>query len=245
MQPRIPSGRPLCILALAVTFLLQACSDSTNEEAEVAAGAVGARAAPDFALFPSNEPKAGDTVLVEGTDFEGDCRIRILLDGNAAAPLGTSAIGKRGDFAVQSVIPEDLSAGAHELTAQGLTGPDCDQPSDNVARVDMDVKPALPVLLIDTIEARPGASVQVTGRGFCGDAACSPVMLLVDGAVVARDVDVGADGSFDVTAQVPAVDNAGEIMVVAVQTDADGETLRGFGDLIVTVRPGGQRPVIL
>lgn len=244
MQPRILSGRPLCLLALSAAILLQACSESTTKEANTT-GAVEARAQSEIELFPSNAPQAGATVLVEGRDFQGDCRIRIVFDGNHDEPLGTSGVGEKGEFAVQAVIPIDASAGEHELTIQGLAGPNCDQPSDNVARLDLDVKPPLPWLLIDTIEARPGGSVQVTGRGFCGDAACSPVMLLVDGAVVARDVDVGADGSFNVTAQVPAVDNAGEIMVVAIQTGAGGETLRGFGDLFVTVRPGGQRPVIL
>jgi hypothetical protein len=245
MRIRISPNRQLCILALVATIMLHACSDSSRESNTETHGASEPQAKPSFVLFPLNEPSAGATVLADGEDFRGDCSVQIIFDGKDTEPLSTGSIDEEGFFSVQTVIPADAPTGKHQLTAQGLTGPNCDQVSDNADTLDINIKSPLPLLLIDTIEARPGGSVQIAGHGFCNDAACSPVMVLVDGAVVAQDIEVDADGSFNVTAQVPAVDNAGEIMVVAVQTDAAGETLRGFGDLIVTVRPGGERPVIL
>jgi hypothetical protein len=245
MRIRISPDRPLCILVLVTTIMLQACSDSARESNTEASGTSEPQSKPGLVLFPSNEPSAGATVLVEGEDFRGDCSVQIVFDGSDTEPLVMASIDEEGIFSVQTVIPADAPTGKHQLTAQGLTGPNCDQFSDNADTLDINVKSPLPLLLIDTIEARPGGSVQIAGRGFCNDVACSPVIVLVDGAIVAQDIEVDADGSFNVTAQVPAVDNAGEIMVVAVQTDAAGETLRGFGDLIVTVRPGGKRPVIL
>ena len=244
MRQRILRSLSLFLLALVGAVTLQACSESTEKSTAANGDAVETGAKSALVLFPSDAPTAGSTVLLVGREFSGDCGVRITLDDDTK-PLDTRAIGDTGSFSVQTEIPAAVAAGEHQLTAQGLGGSDCSEPSANVASVDIDVKPRLPLLLVDTIEARPGGTVQVTGRGFCGDPDCSPVMLLIDGAVVARDVDVGADGSFDVTAQVPAVDNAGEIMVVAVQTGAEGETLRGFGDLFVTVRPDVDRPVIL
>ena len=245
MRIRISPDRPICILALVTTIMLHACSDSARESNTETSGASQPQTKSGLVLFPSNQLSAGATVLVEGEDFRGDCNVQIVFGGNDTEPLVTGSIDEVGFFSVQTVIPADAPTGKQQLTAQGLTGPNCDQFSDNADTLDIIIKSPLPLLLIDTIEARPGGSVQIAGRGFCNDAACSPVMVLVDGAIVAQDIEVDADGSFNVTAQVPAVDNAGEIMVVAIQTDAAGETLRGFGDLIVTVRPGGERPVIL
>ena len=247
---RIPNQiYPVLRMSVLVGFIaLQACSGETSDSNSVDIDATGVSTGQTKAAlstWPSGEEAAGATVLIRGEDFSGDCSVRVSLDGDVKQPLGEADTTTEGAFSVQAVIPSDTDTGMHTLTAQGLAGPDCDEPSDNLATTDIDVKAPLPSLLIDTIEGRPGGTIQVSGRGFCGDPTCSAITLFADGSVAAADVEVATDGSFSVTALVPAVDNAGEIMVVAVQTDASGEMLRGFGDLFVTVRPGGERPVIL
>jgi hypothetical protein len=101
-----------------------------------------------------------------------------------------------------------------------------------------------PSLVISTREARPGATVNVEGRGFCGAAGCSRVTVLIDGQVGAGDVEVSAAGTFSTEARVPAIDTVGRLAVVAVQTLADQSEIRAFGEIDVTTRPDVRPPPV-
>jgi len=184
-------------------------------------------------------------VLVSGTQFTGDCAVQISLGDDKKVMLTKTGVGMDGTFAVQAAIPTDTPVGTHDVSAQGLSGANCDEPSANAVAEPLAVVEIDPIIELDTVEGRPGGVTLVNGRGFCGAAECSTVSVLADGSVAAADVEVAEDGTFSAEARIPAVDNAGEIMVVALQTDADGNELRGFGDLIVTVRPEGERPEVV
>ena len=227
-------------LNLATTIMclgLLACNENTTGVADTT-GLAAAR----VSLWPSATSAAGTVLLVEGEDFAGDCKVRVRLDDDFATILAEAPVNTDGSISVQVAIPGETTPGTHTLEVQGLKGPECDESSRNFAAKPLAVSRSMPLLVLDTIEGRPGSSLTVNGRGFCSDMGCSLVTLITDGGVAANDIKVAEDGTFTTTAQIPAVDNAGNIMVVAMQYDANGDSLRGFGELIVTVRPGGKRP---
>lgn len=101
----------------------------------------------------------------------------------------------------------------------------------------VEAPPALPILVVDRIEGRPGSSLRFEGRGFCGEAGCSPVSIFIDGLPVAEGIRVRSDGTLSAQGMVPAVSAAGPVRIEAVQKGRQGEEIRGYGELIVTVKP--------
>ena len=78
---------------------------------------------------------------------------------------------------------------------------------------------------------------------FCGEPACSHVTILFQGLPGARNVPVNPDGSFQADALVPMASPVGELHVLVVQEDGDGEEIRAFGEFLITVKPDFQAPV--
>lgn len=213
------------LIALAACAALQACAGGHGDSPR----------APHLklAVQPTATSPAGSVVLLRGDDFGNDCQVRLFLEGQALADVRS---GGDGTFAVQVVIPEQTPAGTHTVTAQTLEGSGCNEAADGFT-ASVDVTPFPPVIEVDRIEGRPGGSVGIAGRGFCGEAGCSMVTVLMNGFVAADRVPVESDGTFAADARVPAVEAAGDIAIVALQTDAAGEELRAFGGLGVSVRP--------
>jgi hypothetical protein len=200
---------------------------------------------PRLTLEPaSGSPGSG--VTAKGSGFRGDCRARLYFDTESGPLLGSADVDRSGSFSARLTIPEKSTGDRHLVLARGLRpGTDgCTAPSDNRAEAPFSLTPPRPRLVIDTLEARPGTTVHVEGRGFCADPGCSAVTVLIDGQVAAGDVKVSPQGSFSAEARVPAIKTAGEIVVAAVQTLADKTEIRVFGELEVTPRPNArQRPV--
>jgi hypothetical protein len=188
-------------------------------------------------LFPTAAPP-GSSIATMGGGFQGHCGVKLFLDA-LDTPVATAEVEDDGTFTTQFIIPEAAEDGAHTVTAQGLNlaGQVCDEPSSTTAEAPLTVAGRMPVITLETQEGRPGTTVEVHGRGFCGDAMCSAVTILLDGQVGADGVMVDADGMFTVDAFVPAISAAGPIAIVATQTNADGNELRAFGELVVTVKP--------
>src|SRR5262249_48231552 len=158
----------------------------------------------------------------------------------------SAEVDRSGSFAARIAIPEQAAEGRHAVLARALRrgAKGCVEPSGNRAEAPFVVTPrgpAPPTLVIDTPEARPGSAVHVAGRGFCGEAGCSPATTLSGGQVAAGDVKVSPAGTFSAMARVPAINPAGKIAVVAVQTLADQSEIRAFGELEVTPRPNVRR----
>ena len=188
-------------------------------------------------IHPEAGP-AGSTVAISGRGFTAACRATLHVDSIGGEQLGGVDIAN-GEFDIQVVIPEASPVGTLLIVGDLLeaTGQDCTQSTGTNFETAFEVTGTMPIIVLASLEGRPGATVAVDGRGFCGAAACSAATLLIDGQVAARDIAVASDGTFSTDVIVPAIDAAGAVAVVALQTGAGGETLRAFGELVVTVRP--------
>jgi hypothetical protein len=230
--------RPYCVaLAIVLTTVSGLSCDWAQEQNQ--------EQKPLIALEPGSGPPES-TVVAKGSGFRGDCRVRLSLAGESFPPLGSADVDRSGAFSAEITIPAQASEGEHIVLVEGLRPgtQGCEAPSDNRAQATFVVHPgetAPPALTIDTVEARPGSTVRVAGRGFCAETGCSTVTVLIDGQVGARDVKVIAGGTFSAEARVPAINTAGRIAVAAVQTLADGTEIRAFGELEVTPRPNVRR----
>jgi hypothetical protein len=80
---------------------------------------------------------------------------------------------------------------------------------------------------------KSGDHATAYGSGFCAATACSPVTLTIGGRVAARNVDVSANGTFQVSFTV--LEDPGRYTVTASQEDADGSTLEDSATLVVAV----------
>lgn len=201
---------------------------------------------PLVTLEPAAGP-AGSKVTAKGAGFRGDCGVNLFFDGANGASAGFARVDRSRAFLASIVIPENAAEGRHAVLAEGLhmRAESCADPSGNrgeaIFVVTQHSTPA-PSLTIDTIEARPGLDVHVSGRGFCAEDGCSPVTILIDGQVGAENVKVSAGGTFSTAARVPAIKTVGMLPVVALQTLADQSEIRGFGQIEVTTRPNRPRP---
>jgi hypothetical protein len=238
--------------------LLQGCGgggengDATGTDAAVSgtrlpqsATAADEAAPPDpLTLLPVSGPP-GSSVAAFGEGFQGHCGVDLFLD-TTATPLGATDVKTDGTYSTQVIIPEDTASGPHPLLVRGrtLAGETCSESAATTAEETFTVTARRPVISLLTLEGRPGLTVEVQGRGFCAETACSGATILIDGQVAATGVTVGADGTFIAEAAVPAISAAGSVAVTALQQDAGGLESRAFGELIVTVRPNQPRPVI-
>lgn len=218
-------GWPL--LALAVGAMLQGCGGGTDTDDGGVQTSESSTAA--LTVFPGETGARGDVVLLRGSGFAADCDVQLAMGGNT---LSATRTGGSGGFAVQTVIPANTADGEHSVTARSASG--CDSP--DVASTQLAVKPR-PIINLLRTEGRPGGVVSVEGSGFCTTNGCSPVTILINGLPAASGVVVGEDGTFAADALVPAVEAAGAITVVALQSNGAGDELRAFGDIIVTVKP--------
>lgn len=219
-------GRPL--LALAIGAILQACGGGAGTDAD-SGGVNTSESSAAVTVFPGETGARGDVVLVRGSGFAADCDVQLAMAGST---LSATRTGGSGGFAVQTVIPANTADGEHMVTARADSG--CDSP--DVASAQLVVEPR-PIINLLRTEGRPGGVVSVEGSGFCATNGCSPVTLLINGLPAAAGVVVGEDGTFAADALVPAVEAAGAIKVVALQSNGAGDELRAFGDIIVTVKP--------
>ena len=125
---------------------------------------------PVLALAPA-AGSAGTVVAAKGSGFHGDCAVRIYFDRDNGPLLSSANVDRSGGFAIQFAVPDPATAGRHQLLARALRpGTDgCVEPSRNQAAAPFDVTAAapIPVLVIGTVQARPGGSVHIEGRGFC------------------------------------------------------------------------------
>lgn len=241
-------------MILFAAGLLQACQgggDGAEPDAAATgglnapqrAGAADAALADPLTVFPTSAAPGG-TIAAFGDGFQGRCGVDLYLDAVAAPPFGTAEVTRDGAYSTQLIIPEETASGPHTLLvrARSLAGQACTEVAATTDQETFTVTAREPVIVVQALEGRPGGAVEVRGRGFCTDAACSRVTILVDGQTAAGDVAVSADGTFVVNANVPAISAAGPVAVVAVQQDAAGNEARAFGEIIVTVRPNQPRP---
>jgi hypothetical protein len=198
----------------------------------------------EVGVHPTSGP-SGSTVAISGRGFADACGVNLFLGQLGGESLAEALIND-GSFAVQAVLPEALTSGELVIVGDLLEsdGQECTQSTGATFETTFDVTGGMPIITLALPEGRPGTEVGIEGRGFCGDPECSAVRLLIDGQVAATGVAVEDDGTFSTGAFVPAIDAAGAVAVVATQTDADGMELRGFGELIVTVRPNEEPPVV-
>lgn len=96
---------------------------------------------------------------------------------------------------------------------------------------------ATPSLSDDPTSGPPGTAFTVTGTGFCpsATAGCTTVTIQLNGTVIRRDVQVGADGSFQT--QLGAGGGTGSVLILATQNN-DAIQARTF----FTVTPGASPP---
>jgi hypothetical protein len=81
--------------------------------------------------------------------------------------------------------------------------------------------------------AFPGETVTAYGSAFCGTATCSPVTLTIGDHIVAKGVQVGADGKFTATFTVDDIPS--RYTVTASQNAADGSALTDSAPLVVAI----------
>lgn len=87
-----------------------------------------------------------------------------------------------------------------------------------------------PSLRLDPLMAGPGATVTAEGSGFCAAPGCSPVEISAGTLLLAEEVEVGADGTFEAFFVAPS---PGEYEVVASQRTGEGRGLRAAELLLV------------
>lgn len=248
-MPKFKS-RIAVILAMGAAILIQGCGGSGGD----AAGNRVDTMNPGSAVLaaPNSELRvhpvyglAGSTVAISGAGFADACGATLFLEKPGGDRLARASI-KDGVFKVQAALPEALNSGELVIVGELLKsdGQECLQPTGNTFETKFDVIGTMPIIELAVRDGRPGSDVEINGRGFCGAAECSAVTLLIDGQVAVSGVEVAEDGTFASGAMVPAIDAAGLVAVVAVQTAADGSELRGFGELFVTVRPNEEPPVV-
>ncbi|HKS73525.1 MAG TPA: hypothetical protein VJQ82_10045, partial [Terriglobales bacterium] len=78
-----------------------------------------------------------------------------------------------------------------------------------------------------------GDTVTAYGSNFCGTATCSPVTLTIGDHIVAKGVQVGADGKFTATFTVDEIPS--RYTVTASQNAADGSVLTDSAPLVVAI----------
>ena len=185
-------------------------------------GMLSAQQVNVLSLTPeSGQP--GSQVYIEGSDFNPDmCGVNLYWDSADGSLLGSASL-RQGRFALSVLIPEDTVPGDHIILAQVLEfGVEfCGSPSGEQAGAHFTVLPPLPVILLDAVDATPGATITVHGANFCGDPACSTVDILVQGLPGALEVPVNADGTFTADMIIPGGTPLGTNSVSAFQTDAD------------------------
>lgn len=222
------------------------CCAAAQEQTAGTGGDAQQGQGPQLSLEPA-AGLAGSEVAAKGSGFRGDCGVRLYFDAETGTALATADVDESGAFSAQLTVPPQAAGGQHAVLAHGLRpGTEgCTAPTDDRARAAFTVTSGggktPPTLVIRTREARPGSTVHVEGRGFCGEAACSAVTILVDGQVGAGGVKVSPAGTFSAEARVPAITISGRLAVTALQTLADHSEIRAFGELLVTPRPPGQR----
>ena len=234
------------LLAMTVAIFIQGCGSSGggNDASNRSANANTGSASNEFSIHPLSGP-AGSTVAISGRGFADNCGAALFLKKSGGESLADATISD-GTFNVQAVLPDTAASGELVIVGDLLKsdGQACTQSTGTTFETRFDVTGPMPIITLAALDGRPGTAVDVQGRGFCPDAGCSPVTVLIDGQAAASDVAVEGDGTFNIGALVPAIDAAGMVAVVALQTDAAGSELRGFGELIVTVRPNEKPPVI-
>lgn len=233
---------PLTMVLAAVSGLAGAAAQEQTTET---GGDAQRGQRPRLALEPAAGPP-GSAVAAMGSGFRGACGVRLYFDAATDIPLSSADVDSSGAFSARLVIPARAAGGRHAVLARALKpgAEGCAAPADDRAQATFEVTPGgktPPSLVIETRDARPGATVRVEGRGFCGEAACSAVRILVDGQVGAGDVKVNPAGTFSAAARVPAINTVGRIAVTAVQTLADQSEIRAFGEIEVTPRPNVRR----
>jgi hypothetical protein len=246
VSPYEAGGLPMTtrrtMAALSIGFLVLSRCGSMQHRGASAQTVVDTK--PFIALEPSAAQPA-TSVSVSGSGFDGDCAVRLSLD--ETADIARPEVGRSGTFQAAFRVPADAAEGVHEVVAQGVRAgvQGCSDPSGRVASARLSVtgggEAGVAVLTVDTVEARPGSLVHVSGRGFCAADGCSPVTIYISGQVSARNVRVGPGGTFTTPAAVPAVDTAGHIHVVAVQSGPGESEIRASSELRVTPRPNTPR----
>jgi hypothetical protein len=87
-----------------------------------------------------------------------------------------------------------------------------------------------------------GETVTAHGSGFCGTASCSPVTLTIGDHIVAKSVQVDADGRFTATFTVDEIPS--RYTVTASQNAADGSILTDSAPLVVAIADAPPASVI-
>jgi hypothetical protein len=80
---------------------------------------------------------------------------------------------------------------------------------------------------------KSGDHATAYGSGFCAAPACSTVTLTIGERVAARNVDISANGTFQISFTV--LEDPGRYTVTASQRDAGGSTLEDSATLVVAV----------
>ncbi|WP_243226655.1 discoidin domain-containing protein [Microbacterium sp. CIAB417] len=99
----------------------------------------------------ATEVRAGGTVTVSGTGFDGEDRVRIELH-STPVEIGAADVDASGRFETQVVVPKDAATGSHELVAVGVA-------TGQEARV---------ALRVTAADPEPGGSGGTDGTGNGG-----------------------------------------------------------------------------
>lgn len=91
-----------------------------------------------------------------------------------------------------------------------------------------------PRLVVEPQVVKAGDATSVYGHGFCGDPACSEVLIYLDDRPVSKAVKPSRDGTFSARIQALADPGKHEILAVQSKGPKNGE-IRVIGELILGV----------
>jgi len=149
---------------------------------------------PELTLSP-DRGVPGDTITLSGVHFGNRNWVDIYYNGILLEEVQSTSTGH---ITIDITIP-DSPRGRHEVMAEAEA-------------LEADVTHAIatftvwPALTVSPDKGRPGSALNITGRGFVGNETILDVRYWFNASyeTVAEDIPVGADGTWEVTFQVPA-----------------------------------------
>lgn len=174
---------------------------------------------------------AGSQVSIDGTGFQADSSIVLAFDG-AALDTGFVTADSDGSFFATVTIPEDATAGDHELSASDIAGTSAVTPFTVEGIEGETGTPTSASITVTPSSGAAGSAVTVDGTGF---EANGFMTLTFDGTFLdAGSIVAGSDGSFSATVTIPedaiagdheisASDGAGTIASTAFTVEAGAE----------------------
>lgn len=219
-----PASLPSFMAVIGSSAIAQTGSDITGDIPEI----VIVQTAPGFAPNPGHSG-TGTVVAVL-------CKVPAAVKPAHALEKVSTATQAKTAPGLQTVVPK-LPVQKGTVAASAATS----APTATAA-------PAPYLQLIGTVAisgqatAFTGETVTAHGSGFCGTAICSPVTLTIGDHIVAKGVQVDADGRFTATFTVDEIPS--RYTVTASQNAADGSVLTDSTPLVVAIADAPPASVI-